>query len=175
MASNLAPPSSTIKPAAFLLLSLLPSAQAAVGQTSAACAWINEATASGLLGGNADVVVSEASGDQPAACTFTEHGPGITRTLRISVETVADAHTKVEILKKVCGPDAAPLRAIGNEATVCMDRADGGPGERVIGRVRDQVFTITLTSTQQGDAFLTHAMLRAKINAASEQVSGNLF
>ena len=166
--------------AAGLLLASLTLTRALAGQTAAAqavtaCPWINQPTASGLLGGETVSTVSEASGTQPGSCTFTQKSQGATRILRISVASAPDAHAQVEALTKACGPDAVPLRGIGNEANVCTNRQDGGPGERVVGRVRDQLFTISLTSTQKGDALLKHDMLRAKIYTASEQVSGNLF
>jgi hypothetical protein len=75
-----------------------------------------------------------------------------------------------------CGSDAAPLKAIGNSATVCSaDERKGRLGERVVGRVRDQVFTITLQTTLKGDSTMTRDALRSNIFTAAEQVSGNLF
>ena len=147
----------------------------ALGQTPQSCPWMNQATASGLLGGDAGVSASEASGDRPATCTFTHKLPGLIRVLRITVETRIDAHDRFLAAAKSCGADATPLRAVGNEAVVCADHSAGGPGERVFGRVRDQVFTITLTSSQRGDATFKHDLLRAKIATAAEQISGNLF
>jgi hypothetical protein len=68
------------------------------------------------------------------------------------------------------------LRAIGNEALSCAaDDRKGGIGERVVGRVRDQVFTITISSTLKNDPGLNRDVLRSKIYTAAEQVSGNLF
>ena len=75
-----------------------------------------------------------------------------------------------------CGADVAPLKAIGNEALVCAaDDRKAGIGERVVGRVRDQVFTITIASTLKNDPLMTRDVLKVKIYTAAEQVSGNLF
>lgn len=149
--------------------------QAALGQHVDRCAWITQPTAAGILGGEAISTVREASGHQPASCIFTQTSGRSIHVLQVSVEISAEAHAQVGLLAKACTADATPLPAIGNEAIVCSDRSAGGPGEHMVGRVRDQVFRISLTSTQRGDPSFTHDVLRAKIRAAAEQVSGNLF
>jgi hypothetical protein len=98
------------------------------------------------------------------------------RTLRITVEVAADPQSRLTAMAQSCGSDAAPLKAIGNSATVCSaDERKGRLGERVVGRVRDQVFTITLQTTLKGDSTMTRDALRSNIFTAAEQVSGNLF
>jgi hypothetical protein len=145
------------------------------------CAWINEATASGLLGGEAIGAVTGAAAGQPTVCTFTQQAMGVTRTLRVAVERVTvetgtDAHSRMSMVAQVCGADAAQLRAIGNEALVCTaDESKKRMGERVVGRVRDQVFTIAISTTLKDDPILTREALRSKIYTAAEQVAGNLF
>jgi hypothetical protein len=140
------------------------------------CAWINEATASGLLGGEAVGEVTEPTAGQPVACTFTQHGERVKRTLRVTVEIAGNAHTRLSTIAQICGPNAVPLKAIGNEAFICAE--DGGKnqmGEFVVGRVRDQVFTITIGTTLKDDSILTRDELRSRIYMAAEQISGNLF
>ena len=140
------------------------------------CPWLTEATAGGLLGGDVLGAFTKGAAGQPAVCLFNSDAQGVRRTLRITVDIVADPHVQVTTEAKSCGADAAPLRAIGNEALACAaDDRRAGPGERAIGRVRDQVFTITLSSSQKGDPFLTRDALRSKIYTAAEQVAGNLF
>jgi hypothetical protein len=140
------------------------------------CPWLNEATASGLLGGDAVGAFTDAAAGQPAVCTFTYDGQGTKRTLRITVEVTPDAHARVMAAAQSCGAAAAPIKAIGNEAMSCaVDDRKGGPGERVMGRVRDQAFTVTIASTLKNDPELTRDALKAKIYMAAEQVSGNLF
>jgi hypothetical protein len=139
------------------------------------CDWMNEATASGLLGGDAVGDVSAAAGE-PTVCTFTQMTAGVKRTLRITVEIAADAHARVGVLAQSCGADAAPIKAIGNEALVCAaDDRKAGLGERVVGRVRDQVFTITIASSLKNDPVLNRDALKSRIYTAAEQVAGNLF
>jgi hypothetical protein len=140
------------------------------------CAWLNEATASGLLGGEAIGEVTETAAAEPIVCTFIHQDAGVKRTLRVTVELSADPHARLNAIAQVCGSDETPLRAIGNEALSCAaDDRKGGIGERVIGRVRDQVFTITISSTLKNDPGLNRDVLRSKIYTAAEQVSGNLF
>jgi hypothetical protein len=139
------------------------------------CAWINEATASGLLGGDAVGDVTAAEG-QPTVCTFTQVSAGVTHTLRLTVEISTDPHARVGVIAQNCGPDAAPIKAIGNEALFCAaDDRKAGMGEMVVGRVRDQVFTITIGSSLKNDPVLKRDALKARIYTAAEQVAGNLF
>jgi hypothetical protein len=140
------------------------------------CAWINESTASGLLGGDAVGEFTEASAGQPAVCTFTQKDAAVTRTLRVTVLVTPDFDAGFRSAAQSCGSDAAPIQAIGNQAIVCAaDDRKGGIGQRVVGRVRDQVFTITISSTLKNDPSLTRDTLKARIYTAAEQVSGNLF
>ena len=45
----------------------------------------------------------------------------------------------------------------------------------MFGRVRDQIFVITLSTSSKRDPVLTPAMLEMKIGTAAEQVAGSLF
>lgn len=140
------------------------------------CPWINEATASGLLGGEAVGTVTEPAAGQPVVCTFTQQDERGKRTLSVAVEIAGDAHARVVAIAEICGADAVPVRGIGNEALLCaVDESKNEIGERIVGRVRDQVFTITIGTTLKDDPILTRDELKSRIHAAAEQVSGNLF
>jgi hypothetical protein len=140
------------------------------------CPWINEATASGLLGGEAVGAATGLDGGATAVCEFTLRGEGFKRTLRVTVELAPDPHARLSDVAQICGSDAEPLKAIGNEALVCKaDDRKTGLGERVAGRVRNQVFTITIKTTMKADPILTREELKNRIGTAAEQVSGNLF
>ena len=140
------------------------------------CPWLNEATASGLLGGDAVNVYQAAAADKPAQCLFTHQEAGMTRRLEITVAVVADPHAKFTAAAQVCGQSAVPMKAIGNEALTCSaDDRKGTWGERVVGRVRDQVFQITLTTMVKDDPILTRGALKMRLATAAEQVAGNLF
>jgi hypothetical protein len=139
------------------------------------CPWLNEATASGLLGAQA-VGSFQAPVGQPAICIFTQQSSGTTRILQIEVDTRPDAAAHLKALEKTCPSDSAPMQAIGNEAISCLlDDRGGRPGGEVLGRVRDQVFVIRVTTSQKNDPFLTRSALQRLINSAAEQVAGNLF
>ncbi len=140
------------------------------------CPWINEATASGLLGGEAVGEMTDATVGQPATCIFTQIDKGAARTLRISLERTVDPHHVLVSVAAGCGTNGTLLPAIGNEAVTCaINDRKIGLGERVVGRVRDQVFTIALSTTVKDDPVLTREALKARIYIAAEQVSGNLF
>ena len=141
------------------------------------CPWMNEATASALLGGNAAGAYSSSTAHQPAVCTFTQSAPDVIRVLRITISLAKD-DPEAQLVKSeaACGANPTPLTAIGNEAVACaLDEPTEGHGARVVGRVRDQVFEILITTTLKDDPILTRDTLRIRINTAAEQVSGNLF
>lgn len=173
MATSAPPRVLNLVATALVLLPVL-AAAAGPGRASSSCPWINEATSSGLLGGDAAGSFSAASGGRPAVCTFTRHEEGVTRTLNVTVEIASDPHARVVSVAGSCRADPAPLRAIGNEAVHCATRRSG-PGERAVGRVRDQVFTITIESSRKDDPVLTPMDLKNRIYTAAEQVAGNLY
>jgi hypothetical protein len=175
MASNRVGPKKMLRRLALVLLAVCLIGGPACAHAANNCAWINETTAGGLLGGDSVGELSEVAG-QPTVCTFTQMTAGVKRTLRITVEIAADPHARMSEIAQGCGADAAPLTAIGNEALVCAaDDRKAGLGERVVGRVRDQVFTITIASSLKNDPQLTRDVLKSKIYTAAEQVAGNLF
>jgi hypothetical protein len=140
------------------------------------CPWLTAGTASGLLDSDAVGTFAAAAAGQPAVCVFTSDAQGAKRTLRITVETTPDAHARVMAASQACGRDQTPLKAIGNEAVACAaDDRNSQAGERAVGRVRDQVFTIEIESSVKNDADLTRDALKEKIYTAAEQVAGNLF
>jgi len=140
------------------------------------CPWMNETTASSLLGGDSTGVYVAATERKPAVCTFTQQAAQGVRSLEVTVKVVGDPQARLAQAEETCGTDPAPLHAIGNEAIFCT--GDDGPGQRsehAVGRVRDQVFSIMLVTSVKDDAVLTRDALKARIYTASEQVAGNLF
>jgi hypothetical protein len=140
------------------------------------CPWVNEATVSGLLGGQSVGTFSPGQTGQPATCRFVYKTSVGTRTLTVDVERTQDAHARVIGIAKDCAQQSEFLPAAGNEASMCVtehskDRVTG----RVVGRVRDQVFTIMISTSGKGDAALSMGDLRSRISTATEQVTGNLF
>ena len=140
------------------------------------CPWINEATVSGLLDGRATGTFDQGSAGQPATCNFVFKKAGGVRMFTISVETVQDAHARLMSMTKGCKEPQEVLPAIGNEAYVCTtEHGKEAVAERVVGRVRDQLFTILISTAGMGDLILSTQDLKSRISIASEQVSGNLF
>lgn len=140
------------------------------------CPWLNEATASSLLDAPATGAYTGIGQFQPGTCTFSTHGEGGTRTLTIVVEIPLDAHAREGAMKEQCGSDALSIRAIGNEAWICRASEQHGRGSSlVVGRVRNQVFSIELSSTIKKDPMLDWDRLQSRSYLAAEQVSGNLF
>lgn len=140
------------------------------------CPWMNEATASDLVGGDA-VGAYGANAGKSATCTFIESVGKASRVLQISVESADDSHADyLSELQAFCRSAPTPLKAIGNEAAICpFTRRRRVTVLRALGRVRNQVFIVALSTSVKGDPILTRAMLEMKIGAAAEQVAGNLF
>lgn len=173
MGNNCGKRSPTLAKSGSLVLALFIVAPLARAENN--CPWLNEATASGFLGAPA-LGSFQAPTGRPAVCTFTQQSSGITRVLQIEVETTPDAATHLKALEKSCSSNGVPLQAIGNEAITCIsDDRSGHPSGEVLGRVRDQVFVIRVTTSQKNDPLLTRNALQRLINTAAEQVAGNLF
>lgn len=141
---------------------------------SGSCPWINAATAFDALGA-AREAAGTGSAITPGSCTFTYQTPDGLHELRVSVEPSADAPDLFASRKASCGSDARALTAIGNEAIACaVNPKAGSYGQQVIGRVRDQVFTLTMTAnTPRTPAAVND--LRQKTEMLADIVSGNLF
>jgi hypothetical protein len=142
------------------------------------CPWINEATASGALGGmvTETVIHTEVSKDADVAtCVFLHQSGSTGIELRIEVETLGGAPGAYASYAERCGPDGVPLRAIGNEAVMC-DHADKSRkkwvSEQVVGRVRDHAFTVRVSSSA---ASPDRNVLREKARKMAEQLAGYLF
>jgi hypothetical protein len=156
---------------AFILCLLL---FPAISRAAAICPWINATTAFGALGA-APEDSSVKSVVTANSCTFTYQTASTMRELRVTVDQLADAAHNFEGRKAACAAGAKPLHAIGNEAVTCLMNAGGNlQGEEVIGRVRDQVFTLTLTE-KMSDPAAGSKDLPQKAEMLAELVAGNLF
>jgi hypothetical protein len=147
----------------------------AVCHGQAKCPWLNEATARGILGG--DVTLTAKAGEHgDGVCEYSRQQGERVRQLRISVEIMTDIPKQFRKYLAQCPPKSAALHAVGNEAVTCSI-----PGKRdqraemVVGRVRDQAFVISLSSSAQDDPSFTQEMRREKTNLVAEMVAGILF
>ena len=139
------------------------------------CPWLNEATARGILSGPVTVTVK--LDDQGAGvCKFTRQHGSATQELRISVTFMTNIAKQFPVYLAQCPPKSAPLPATGNEAVVCAIHSKADQyAEKVVGRVRNQAFVVSVSSTIQDDPSMTQAMRREKANLTAEMVAGILF
>ncbi len=70
---------------------------------------------------------------------------------------------------------STPLKAIGNDAVLCANNTATSSGQQVIGRVRDQIFIISISAEAQPGRSTANDPLADKVKAIAEQVAGNLF
>jgi hypothetical protein len=109
-----------------------------------------------------------------AACSFDYRDGAASRVLKITVDQTQDDAQAISDYKARCSVGAAPLSGIGNEA--CSVAAKGQTyGQEVIGRVRDQIFTITLTTSAQHDPLMPQEAMQERVRNIAEQVAGALF
>jgi hypothetical protein len=141
----------------------------------AKCPWINEATARGILGG--DVTATANANNQGAGmCNFSRQQGAVNYELRISVVMMTDIPKEFSVYLAQCPPKSASLRAIGNEAIICsIQGKDHRYAEKVVGRVRNHAFVVTVSSSVQNDPSMTPEMRRDKANLIAEMVAGILF
>jgi hypothetical protein len=156
----------------FLLILAFMSAMC---HAQAKCPWINEATARGILGGA--VTMSVKVNDQGAGvCEFSHQQESAFHQLRIAVDIMTDIPKQFPAYLAQCPPKSAPLRAIGNEAVMCsMQGKPDQYAEMVVGRVRNQAFVVSVSSSMLKDPSMTQEMRREKAYLVAEQVAGILF
>jgi len=139
------------------------------------CPWLNEATARGILGG--DVTIFVKLNDQGAGvCKFTRQQGAATHELRISVDLMTDIPKQFPTHLAQCPPKSPAQPATGNEAVTCTTHTkENHYAELVVGRVRNQAFAASISSTVQDDLSMTPKERREKTNLLAEQVAGILF
>jgi len=141
------------------------------------CPWLNQATASGVLGGAASSSVETGSTGQ-AVCAFHFQKGDTAYDLRIRVERMKDYSKEFDLYQKTCGSQKLPLAAIGNEATLCEiegRKKKSAQGEQVVGRVRDRAFIVSVSTSGTNDRSMTRDVLKQKASGVAEQVAGALF
>jgi hypothetical protein len=138
------------------------------------CVWFNAATAAGILGGVVRSAVTHTNtGTDDASCYFVRQYGSVIHALRIEVQTIRVGENEVASYAPRCTSSATPLRSISNEAFVCSVSGNAGQrSEQVVGRVRNRVFIIRVSLT---DDSATSRSVREKAEKVAEQVAGNLF
>jgi hypothetical protein len=144
------------------------------GQTL--CPWLNVATASGVLGGPSLMTVDKTD-DHTETCLFRSQTGATADLLRISVTTIADPQNVDQELvsrENHCASSAVPLKAIGNGAVLCTTDTARFRGAQVIGRVRNNIFTIEIRA-HPGRSKAARNLLDEKVKEVANQVAGALF
>jgi hypothetical protein len=141
------------------------------------CPWLNEATARGILSGPVTVTVTVKPGDQASGiCKFIRQQGAATHELRISVDLMTDVPKQFPMHLAQCPPKSPPLPATGNEAVTCTTHTkENHYADLVVGRVRNQAFVVSISSTAQDDPSMAQKERREKTNQIAEQVAGILF
>jgi hypothetical protein len=158
-----------------ILLLGLTMATPSVCHAQAKCPWINEATASGILGG--DVTLNATVSDRgEGVCEFSRQQQDVVHQLHVSVNIMSNIAKEFPTYIAQCPPKSNPLRAVGNEAVICSIQGKGRTfAEMVVGRVRDQAFVVSVSSSLQDDPSMTREVRREKASRVAEQIAGILF
>jgi len=128
------------------------------------CPWLTEGSAAHALGGEISASVKVAEGQ--GTCTFSRQQVPMD-SLEISVSKAA---------LPACPSGSTSLRGIGNEALTCRHGgAHGDMVEMVSSRVRDQNFTVTLTTRSQKNAGKADDPQNDALEQVAEQIAGNLY
>jgi hypothetical protein len=139
------------------------------------CPWFSEPTARGVLNGPVSVTVN-LKGPGDGDCVFTRQEGSIRHQLDILVITMTDIPKQFASYSGQCTSKGTPLRAIGNEAVLCSIQTHMNTyAEKVVGRVREKAFIVTISSSVQDDSSFTQQMRREKVQLVAEQIAGILF
>lgn len=132
---------------------------------SLSCPVLSTASVSGVFG-EVQLNVTTAEKGARLTCVFMR------TDYRLSVdvsELAAPAKFSSFAASNCRGGEALAVKAIGNEAVACRV---GTVVDKVVGRVRNQVFVLSLNTT---DKTADAKSIRTKIIGLAEQVAGNLF
>ena len=138
------------------------------------CPWLNVATASGVLEGPALLQVEQPKATE-TQCVFRYQNGKVIETLEIDVRRQQDISRGLVPEESSCNAPGTPLRAIGNEAVLCADDRRSSRGDQVIGRVRDSIFRVSVSTTAKNDPAVKREVLEQRAKDTAEQVAGALF
>jgi hypothetical protein len=161
----------------------------------ARCPWLNAATAAGVLGGDVQMTVTapmdpgagkgvgtamypdQVRSDRfDVSCEFTRNVDNSTYSLSIVVKTMSDAAKDFAPFLNLCAGSTVALKGVGNEAVQCVLRDASQEGEeKVIGRVRDRAFVLTIHREVKSHNSPNGQELSDKARNVAEQVAGSLF
>ncbi len=110
------------------------------------------------------------------SCEFTRNVDNRTYSLGIVVKTMSDAVRDFGSFLNLCGGSTVALKGVGNEAVHCALRDASQEGEeKVIGRVRDRAFVLTIHREVKTHNPPSGQELSDEARNVAEQVAGSLF
>jgi hypothetical protein len=130
-----------------------------------------------VLGGPATIEVNN-SGVSTGVCIFRYEGGAQNNILRISVikaERPENAGKEMMPYESKCTASDLPLKGVGNEAILCASDTVKWNGELVVGRVRDNIFTVVINAGSGDNPPATKDDLEDKAQEIAKQVAGILF
>ena len=140
------------------------------------CAWLNAATAGGLLGGDVSMKVIHTNAAD-TTCEFLLRGSSGASILQIAVHTMNAMHDEFRNYALECGNAQVALGGVGNEAIECLDSRSTPRTAKIISRVRERVFLLTWTTpaSTANDTPEVEQEMKDKLRNVAEQVAGSLF
>jgi hypothetical protein len=140
------------------------------------CPWLNAATAGGVLGGEVQSSITNVTPQGDATCHFIRRQGSSNFMLTIHVQTMTLPSKDFPTYLAECGGTLLPLKAIGNEAFQCVSKSASVNGEeRVIGRVRDRAFALTVNASLTRPTTPAKDGLSQETRNLAEQIAGALF
>jgi hypothetical protein len=133
------------------------------------CPVLDTATVAGAIG-ELELAVLHAENGSNYSCVFTRSD----YQLKVAVTALPGASDFARFAAAACqaARDTTPVKAIGNEALACSVGTGSHLEEKLVSRVRNQAFTLSLTTS---DKAATPKTLRSTNLMLAEQVAGNLF
>lgn len=94
----------------------------------------------------------------------------------ISVNLMTNISKQFHAYLSKCSAKSTPLSSIGNQAVMCSGTTNQNAyADKVVGRVRDQAFIVSVSSSIDNDPSLGPDLRRKLANLIAEQVAGALF
>ncbi len=157
------------KPGFLILLLLTPF----VIHGQATCPWMNRATASGLM--DTPMEAAEVQGTSPnVTCIYNSPQGGDNTRLTIQVAQLTNLEKHFGAFDAMCQSKGERVAAIGNEAVLCAADDQKSRTERVVGRVRDLAFVVTVSSSLRIKTPSPRDKMKMQATRIAEQVAGFL-
>jgi hypothetical protein len=118
------------------------------------------------------------TGTGTGVCVFRFKDEAQNNTLRIVVikaDRPENAGKEMVPYESKCTASGLPLKGVGNEAILCINDSNKSSGELVVGRVRDNIFTVAISADSGDNPAATKDDLEDKAQEIAKQVAGILF